>query len=44
MITDTAVFRNPNYHEPSDTPDTLDYERLAWVVVALDGTIRALAG
>lgn len=44
MITDTAVFRNPNYHEPTDTPDTLDYERLAWIVVALDGTIRALAG
>lgn len=43
MITDTAVFRNPNYHEPSDTPDTLDYERLAWVVVALDGTLRELA-
>lgn len=44
MITDTAVFRNPHYHEPSDTPDTLDYRRLAWVVVALDGTIRELAG
>jgi Zn-dependent M28 family amino/carboxypeptidase len=44
MITDTAVFRNPNYHESTDTPDTLDYERLAWVVVALEGTIRELAG
>jgi Zn-dependent M28 family amino/carboxypeptidase len=43
MITDTAVYRNPNYHRPTDTPDTLDYERLAWVVVALDGTIRELS-
>ncbi len=25
MIGDTANFRNPNYHEPTDTPDTLDY-------------------
>ncbi|HMZ78882.1 MAG TPA: hypothetical protein PLL06_04215, partial [Acidobacteriota bacterium] len=25
MWTDTAEFRNPNYHLRSDTPDTLDY-------------------
>lgn len=25
MITDTAFYRNPNYHEPSDTMETLDY-------------------
>jgi len=25
MWTDTAEFRNANYHKPSDTPDTLDY-------------------
>jgi hypothetical protein len=24
MLTDTANYRNPNYHEASDTPDTLD--------------------
>lgn len=28
MITDTAPFRNPHYHSPSDLPDTLDFERL----------------
>lgn len=27
MVTDTAPFRNPNYHGPTDTPDTLDYEQ-----------------
>ncbi len=25
MWTDTSEFRNPNYHQPTDTPDTLDY-------------------
>ena len=32
MITDTAFLRNPNYHKPTDTPDTLDYTRMADVV------------
>ena len=32
MITDTAFLRNPNYHEATDTPSTLDYERMAEVV------------
>jgi Zn-dependent M28 family amino/carboxypeptidase len=35
MITDTAFLRNPNYHERSDTPDTLDYTRMAKVVRAV---------
>lgn len=26
MWTDTAEFRNPNYHRPTDTPETLDYD------------------
>jgi Zn-dependent M28 family amino/carboxypeptidase len=43
MITDTATFRNPNYHRMTDTPDTLDYERLAELVRALDPAVRALA-
>lgn len=41
MITDTATFRNPHYHQPSDRPDTLDYERMAELLVAL--TLRELA-
>ena len=32
MITNTAFFRNDNYHQPTDTPDTLDYDRMAEVV------------
>lgn len=35
MITDTSFFRNPNYHEVSDTPETLDYVRMAKVVRAV---------
>ena len=35
MVTDTAIFRNPNYHEPTDKPDTLDYDRMARVVHGL---------
>lgn len=32
MITDTAFFRNPNYHTPQDTIDTLNFEKMAEVV------------
>ncbi len=43
MVTDTALFRDPNYHELSDTPEHLDFERLARVVVGLEATILDLA-
>ena len=32
MVTDTAFFRNPRYHQPTDTWDTLDYRRMSEVV------------
>lgn len=35
MITDTAPFRNPNHHKPSDLPDGLDFDRMARVVFGL---------
>lgn len=35
MVTDTAFLRNPNYHQLTDTPDTLDYPRMAKVVRAM---------
>ena len=31
MWTDTSEFRNPHYHQTTDTPDTLDYQFLAQV-------------
>ncbi len=42
MVTDTAFVRNPNYHQPSDTPDTLDYGFMARVADALEAAIRGL--
>lgn len=32
MITDTSFYRNSFYHTAQDTPDTLDYQRMAQVV------------
>ena len=32
MITDTAFMHNKNYHQKTDTPDTLDYDKMAEVV------------
>jgi hypothetical protein len=39
MLSDTAFYRNPNYHESTDTPDTLDYEKMAKVAQALVETL-----
>jgi Zn-dependent M28 family amino/carboxypeptidase len=36
MVTDTAFFRNPNYHLPSDTIDTLDFTFMAELVKSLE--------
>ena len=35
MITDTAYYRNPNYHTSRDTPHTLDYGAMAQLVKSL---------
>jgi hypothetical protein len=43
MVTDTAFNRNPHYHRPSDTPDKLDYERMARVTLGLAGMLKGLA-
>jgi Peptidase family M28 len=40
MITDTALFRYPHYHLPSDTPDKVDFARLARVVKGIEHVIR----
>jgi hypothetical protein len=42
MVTDTAPFRYPHYHTQQDTPDKLDYERLARVVAGLDKVLEDL--
>ena len=43
MITDTAFYRYPHYHLPSDTPDKLDYERMARVTLGLAAMLNELA-
>jgi Zn-dependent M28 family amino/carboxypeptidase len=42
MITDTAPYRYPHYHTARDSPDKVDYDRLARVVKGLEATFRAL--
>jgi Peptidase family M28 len=42
MVTDTANFRNPNYHQPSDLPETLDrpfFSGVAQIVVNTTATL-----
>ena len=43
MVTDTAPFRYPYYHTSADTPDKIDYERLARAVAGLRTVIGDLA-
>ncbi|MGH8615863.1 MAG: M20/M25/M40 family metallo-hydrolase [Gammaproteobacteria bacterium] len=43
MVTDTVPFRNPNYHRPSDTAETLRYDYMSIVVQGLAKTIADLA-
>jgi Zn-dependent M28 family amino/carboxypeptidase len=43
MITDTAFFRNQNYHTAQDTADTLDYQRMSLVVLGLYAAVNELA-
>ncbi|MEM0984563.1 MAG: M28 family peptidase [Planctomycetota bacterium] len=43
IVTDTSELRNPNYHKPTDTADTLDYDAMAAVTRTLVGVIEELA-
>jgi Zn-dependent M28 family amino/carboxypeptidase len=43
MVTDTAPFRYPFYHSSEDTPDKVDYDRLARVVTGLEKVLTFLA-
>ena len=44
MITDTAPFRYPQYHTVADTPDKVDFDRLARVVSGLRAMLPDLVG
>ncbi|MDG1429329.1 MAG: M28 family peptidase [Crocinitomicaceae bacterium] len=42
MLTDTAFFRNANYHQGTDTIDTIDFDRMAKVIDGLVNTLELL--
>ena len=42
MVTDTAPFRYAHYHAASDTPDKIDYDRLARLVAGMESVIEEL--
>jgi Zn-dependent M28 family amino/carboxypeptidase len=44
QITDTANFRYPHYHKPTDTPEKIDYERVADIAAATATVIAETAG
>jgi hypothetical protein len=44
MVTDTAFYRNPQYHGIGDIPEILDYERMAKVIMGLKSAIEEMSG
>ena len=44
MVTDTAPFRYAAYHSAQDTPDKVDFGRLARVVAGLEHVVAGLGG
>lgn len=44
MVTDTAVYRDPNYHQPGDVASNSSYGDMARVALGLLDVIRGLAG
>ena len=42
MITDTAHFRNQNYHTQNDTYETIDFEKMQYVINMVVQSIRKL--
>lgn len=44
MVTDTAFYRYRHYHQATDTPDRIDFARMAKVVDGLATAVASLAG
>ena len=44
MLTGTANFRNPNYHSPNDTYETIDFDFMTNVIKAAVATLAEEAG
>lgn len=43
LMTDTLLFRDPEYHSPGDTPDRLNYPNMTRIISGLKHVIRDLA-
>jgi Zn-dependent M28 family amino/carboxypeptidase len=43
MVTDTAFYRYPHYHRATDTPEKLDYPRMAHLAHGLRQTLEVIA-
>ena len=43
LVTDTAPFRDPNYHGPGDLPERLDHSRMALAVAGVAEVAACLA-
>ncbi len=43
MVTDTAMYRYPHYHKPTDTLDKIDLDRFTQVCEGLEKVTRAWA-
>ena len=44
IVTDTGALRYPHHHQSTDTPDKLDFKRMARVVAGLEAAVFELAG
>ncbi|MBY0248116.1 MAG: M28 family peptidase [Nitrospiraceae bacterium] len=44
MLTDTANFRNPHYHQPTDTIETLNLDFMSTVADGITAAVLSLAG
>jgi len=44
MVTDTAFYRYPHYHEAGDTPDKIDFDVMARAVHGLSAVVADLCG
>ncbi|MFB6345663.1 MAG: M28 family peptidase [bacterium] len=42
MVTDTALYRYPHYHRPTDVPSQVDYERMTLVTIGLKDVVYEL--
>jgi hypothetical protein len=44
MVTDTSECRKQNYHEPSDTVESLELERMTLVIRGVEHAVRVMSG